>query len=125
MDKQLQQALAEFLNLTIDGLKSGATMVQNELPAVVREWLAWGLAENALIAVVAIAVIVASVKLHAWGCARIKDDRGDEPGFFAIMSSTVAGATACVFLIGSVRGAIQILIAPRVYLIESLLSLGK
>lgn len=128
MNEQLSKALADVLVVVKDGALFAAAQAKNELPVLVEEYLRWGVADAAL---GLFFWVLASVGLYKVGrYLRTREDwHGDEAemlGRFAGFVVVPLGqAGACISVFASASTMVQILIAPRVYLLERLSDLVK
>jgi len=132
MEEQLQQALASILNKTVTGVEAGVAFLSAEVPEVIQQLLYWKLAQAALVMVLAAAflitfyrkgkVIMAAEKGSFW-----QESYGGAtgPAVMFWMVGTVLGAFSTVGFIASAFRVLQILVAPKIYLIEYAASLVK
>ena len=130
MNDELQKALATILAKTTNALEAGVTFLQAELPEVIRQLLAWHAVKSGITFAVCVILFAAcatvAVKCFKAGRAKLTDDDGDD-GFgefvvflFGSLSSCAAGSSALNNL-----DWLQILIAPKLYLIEYAARLAK
>lgn len=128
---ELQKILTEVLVVVKDGAAWSAAVAKQEIPLVVEEYLRWGLVEALLWAVVF--VLVAVVLLKAGKLCRefpYKDEKYNEAKDFGMFMGHMGfrGLAALVFTLNTVPhvlGAVKILTAPRIYLLEQLSALVK
>jgi len=152
MNEQLQVALADILSKTADTIDSGVVFLQAELPDVVRQLLTWKVVESVFYAfLLLIAAVVGAVFLkksvhwleRSWTGEKLyynnhhneKEAEGkrlmDEFGRLGVISvpvsffSTATIVLGVVLIPGYVATAIQIWVAPKIYLIEYAASLAK
>ncbi len=132
MNEQLKQALAAVMNKTMAGVEAGASFLQAELPEVIQQLLWWKLAQGIFIALMAGAFAFAYYRfvMAIFKAARetfLKDSYGEQE-VLAIVGFIVGGVL-CFFALfifaKSALTVLQILIAPKVYLIEYAASLAK
>jgi hypothetical protein len=135
MNEQLQKSLGEILALLTESAKQIGTTAQQEVPLLVQEYLRWGLWSAASFAGVALlllgAVWIFTARLtrasermddtnRDWMSGRT--DRGD-----AILAVFWVRLAACVVFGGIALQngyvALQIIVAPRVYLLEQLMGM--
>ncbi len=132
MNEQLQQALAAILNKTMAGVEAGASFLQAELPDVIQQLLMWKLVEASMLTVASVTVIA----LYTWflrvycrapeGSAL--KDYGNFPSFGGFAGLACGACATVVGVVGLVQyplTAAQILVAPKIYLIEYAASLAK
>jgi hypothetical protein len=151
MNEQLQQALAALLNKTVAGVEAGTAFLQAEIPEVIQQLLMWKAVSSMLIfALTAMAFIFCIVKLKPWVATFVEYHRGStlyynnsgalEAEGRAIMREKAGSLPFCVgwaiavfisgliFLLDGLAAggaALQIWIAPKIYLIEYAASLAK
>ena len=128
MNEQLQQALAALLNKTVSGIEAGASFLQAELPDVIQQLLTWKLAQASVMAAACVLGIIISFLLLRLVAKHTDNDQilsiegGGIPT--AIMAISLGGfSVARLSSWGS--DAIQIWLAPKIYLIEYAASLAK
>lgn len=140
MNEQLQQALAEILNKTMAGVEAGTAFLQAELPDVIQQLLMWKLASAGIGAILWVVLLVVSSRFlikHTGMGAAIDGSRPrritlthDEYGDIAPW----VGVTWALYLVpvglffsaySDAHTALQIWLAPKVYLIEYAASLAK
>jgi hypothetical protein len=133
MNEQLQQALAAILNKTMAGVEAGASFLQAELPDVIQQLLAWKLAE-ALCGAAAGALIVCLFLfcLRQLKALTKKEEEGNRISEGAIVITMISTFVTGMAALGGVlliyfklKDALQIWIAPKIYLIEYAASLAK
>ncbi len=143
MNEQLQQALAAILNKTMAGVETGASFLQAELPDVIQQLLAWKLyssiaygAVGALMLAGVVVLLIKSIKKEqvtagggeyrntkptlVWDC-----DGDVHPGVLILGTIAVIGAIFGIALIAELMTAMQIAVAPKIFLIEYAASLAK
>lgn len=141
MNEQLQQALANILGKTLDGIDTATAFVQAELPDVVQQVLTWYAVKGVFLFVVGLIIIsvaiIAPVKLLPWASKQRAD--GAEwtkyNGSSFITSGYYDGFAPVVItlsLISLMSGMVminldwlQIWIAPKIWLIEYAADLAK
>lgn len=130
MNEELQKALLAILNKTVSAAEAGMSFLQKELPEVIQQLLMWKAIESALIFVVMLSITVTCVVLAAklfkyakeYKPKNIYDDAdGYHIGVFLL---SVGAVISLVFTLCSFTW-LQILIAPKLYLIEFAASLAK
>lgn len=132
MNEQLQQALTAILNKTMSGVDAGVNFLSAEIPDVIHQLLMWKLVSNSILAFLGLAVLIASYKLirkglvnHATetakGWAYEKEGRYIAP----FMLGGVLSLFGSGLLLVNGMEALQIWIAPKIYLIEYAASLAK
>lgn len=126
MNEQLQNALALILGKTVTAAQAGAEFLMAELPDVIHQLLIWKAIMSGLQSLLAITLTVVGVygyyRLFKWD---MKNSSYGEKGFPSFLGGIagVAVLTAAGFLFS--MDWLQILIAPKIYLIEYAASLTK
>lgn len=115
MNEQLQLALASILNSSMDAVQAGVSFLQAELPDVMRQLLLWKMVISMIFFTLCIVCLVACI----WAAIRIVRF-GLEEGCGAEAFAMFPAAAAMGLVWGSVSNLewLQILIAPKIYLIE-------
>lgn len=124
MNDQLQKALADLLAKANQGIDAGSTFLQAQLPDVIQQLLVWKAVYSVLSFVGAMslagAVLYLYYRLYRWWMSLSK--RGDHPEIMFVLLT----AFLWTLVIGMFSlDWLQILIAPKVYLIEYAASLAK
>lgn len=137
MNEQLQQALAALLNKTVAGVEAGTAVLQAEIPEVIQQLLLWKLVSSALaaltclMALAAIAITFRSIVRGVQSGEGIWHDSSspiDGLSIFGFMFGVIGGVGSvpvCIGFFDNVGTALQIWIAPKIYLIEYAASLAK
>lgn len=131
MNEQLQNALAELLGKTIDGIDSGVAFMQSELPDVIQQLLTWYAVKSAAYMIFAIAISVLWVKAEFYLNRKIRDDSGeiiDIDSYFIVYLVGGSIFRVVLFVVTLVMFNItwlQIWIAPKIWLIEYAANLAK
>lgn len=132
MNDQMQQALVAILNKTMSGIEAGTSFLQAELPDVIHQLIAWKLASSLLAMLISIIVIFAYwrfvrafMKSEIGGA--LKDSWGNPtaPAFAGLVVGGCASAVSLAVILSDGFTALQIALAPKVYLIEHAASLAK
>ena len=133
MEPELQKALVEIVTLLKDGSLYAANAARGELPLLVREYLQWGMFANAaylvLFSVLAVLALRAGkfcrqfqYKPFGHGLTSPSEDIGK---FFGNVGARLVATLCAIFAFDALLQVFQILVAPRVYLLERLSSLVK
>jgi len=126
----MNEQLEELARRAIDAIDAGASWMSDELPEYINELLWWKGIES-LIGFIFGAVLFAAVGLYwkwyfktmpTWGKS-ISDDRAFDYGLGGIVVSGVVCLIGLVFV--KQLTWLQILIAPRVFLVEYLSAIAK
>ena len=141
---EITDVLAELLVM----LKDGLVMAQGEIPALVKDFISWGIVSEST-DVVIIMVIVGGLLMLAnkfnsnysfFDTLKKKLEKEDSDSYWRdirnvteessawIISKYIAYIAAFIFimvLIGEIMDVVKILVAPRIYLIETITDLLK
>lgn len=122
MNDELQKALAASIGKVVNAAEAGASFLQVELPEVIRQLLVWKAFEYGALAIIFIGMgawlLVKSIGWFKKGYEEVEDG--------LLFVSTIVGVASSTMLLGGIWKAmliVQILIAPKVYLIEFAASL--
>lgn len=123
MNDELQKALAAIINKTIGAMDASVNFLQAELPEVIRQLLLWKAVQSCIQFCICLAVFAAfataTVKfLKAAAEYKTKGDYDDNimRPLLGIISGGIA--TIMIFVVGCNLEWLQIMIAPKVYLVE-------
>ncbi len=140
MDKSLENALIELLNESINNIDTSVSFLQAEIPEVISQLLTWYAVKGALLAVIGVLLLL-TYAVVVRKAIDSKPDKGsnlfwhryqtDEPAEFSTSGGYVlgvAGALTGLFsldMILNIADTLQILVTPKVWLIEYASSLIK
>ncbi|QGT52243.1 TMhelix containing protein [Vibrio phage MZH0603] len=141
MNEQLQQALAELLNKTLNGIDAGAALLQAELPEVIQQLLLWYAVKGVVHFVFGLFIICLFCFI-VYKAVTSKPKDGSSNIFWPKCSFSkdvefnfgwvcVFGFSApFIFVSGlynmaDIMDSLQILVAPKVWLIEYAATLAK
>lgn len=116
MNDELQKALAAMLSKTTSAVEAGVGFLQAELPDVIQQLLMWNMVKSAVFFSLwlGLSVLLVWFARRAWRNGEVE-----------VVAFAGGGATfAVIFLLGNLDW-LQILVAPKVYLIEYAASLAK
>lgn len=116
MNENLQNALTELIISTTDA----KDFLLSEAPEVIHQLLTWKLVANSLSSFLFTGITVLCFYLM-FKCSRSDDD----DALFGFFLSGLFGILFGTISIGCVHDALQIWIAPKVYLLEYAASLAK
>lgn len=115
-----KEIINQFLSELLDGVRQAGAFVKEQLPLVLQEYIAWGIAEGALGIILGLLGVLFGYLLGKWSWTQLKDGEFNMTGFLGMIGAgllmVMGGSTVC-------QGAWQLLkalIAPRVYLIDEL-----
>lgn len=118
MNEQLQQALASIITKAVSSVENGVEFLSGQVPDVIEQLLTWKLTEAVLLCI----VFLLFSSIVTWKCYRKIKANGDycfDDGLIALFLFTLLVDILSVAMVGIyLLEAIQILIAPKVYLIE-------
>jgi hypothetical protein len=123
----LEGALVDIIQQVSGGVKQGVDFLQAEIPDVVRQLLVWKLAEAAVKGTLLFLFVLGLIPLVKWGRKYHETyDQYDFPGHIFLCGTY--GFVSLFCAVGGVQyglTALQIYIAPKVWLIEYAASLVK
>lgn len=117
MNEQSQKLVEEMLRY----LQQGLFTAGDELPNVLNEYLAWCAWAHSLGLLIGVCILA----LTAWGVLTILRRARRDPLTPAGLLGSIGGLLGVVVTFHNAYSLIQLLAAPRVYLIESIRSLLK
>ena len=132
MKEQLQEALASLIGTATSGIEKGTEFLVAELPDVVYQLLLWYGVSSAVSSVLGIIMVICATLLIKRVLTSDKENsifydeyKGlSDVGFTTVTISGISIIAGAV-LTGKVMGALQIWIAPKIWLIEYVASLAK
>lgn len=116
MNDELQKALAAMLSKTTSAVEAGVGFLQAELPEVIQQLLMWHMVKSAVFFTIALSAFM----FCAWALKRCWDNDEFDAMCFALIGAIVTFTVALCNITW-----LQILLAPKVYLIEYAASLAK
>lgn len=134
MNDQLQQSLSKILEQAVSGVQAGVSLLSAELPDVIHQLLMWKMIESLIWCIGGIAFTVVAIRWFVKNLGRGKEVgrkhkptlTHDEFGNLAPWLPVLIFPLASIVTIACIAINItwlQILIAPKVYLIEYAASL--
>lgn len=124
MNDELQKALAASIGKVVNAAEAGASFLQVELPEVIRQLLVWKACEYGVHGAVLFGLGGwLFIKSYCW-FREIQADDIDNPAI--VIASIGCAISAVMIYIGAWKfmHIVQILVAPKVYLIEFAASLA-
>lgn len=132
MNDQLQQALLSVLQSTVDAATAAKNFLVAEVPDVIHQLLVWKAVRAGTLAavwlVVLVLVITLSVKLWCASKAYKPRNAYDGDAGYLLAASVAAAVVAilpCVMVVNQLMTLLQILVAPKIYLIEYAAQLAR
>lgn len=122
MNDQLQTALADIIGKTTNAISTGVSFLQAELPDVIHQLLMWKAVQSGVF----FAALLLLFALGVWSASKVFR-HGQKEGYGAEAFAMFPGAFAagCLIAVFHNLAWLQIIIAPKVYLIEYAASLAK
>lgn len=122
----LEQALVEILQKTVNALEAGVDFLSAQIPDVIPQLLMWHALKSGIVFGLGVigmifAVVLFNKALVAFKKAKTYDNEG--PGFGMFLS--VIGGIICFLIAYNHLDWLQILVAPKLYLIEYAAELYK
>ncbi len=120
MNEELQAQLTGILGYIEESVKSAGGFAIEQAPEIVQQLLAWELAENIILSTITVVVFIVSV-VFIKKMFPLKKDRWGDVDFGAGLMLAGLIFTSVISFILSICGilaALQIIIAPKIYLIE-------
>ncbi len=123
VSEQLQTTLIDLIHATVDGAKAAKDFVAGQIPDVIHQLLMWKMTESLIIFVTLIGLTIVNfvVAKKFWNWMMKEDDLGGSP--LLMISAFIQ-----VFLFLGIMchmDWLQIIIAPKLYLIEYLAHLAR
>lgn len=129
MNEQLQNAVAEILERTINGIDSSVAFMQAELPDVISQLLMWYGVKSALLTVIGVALLFILIALDIKALKLIKGDEFNGADDVLLLWGLIGTMFRLitypfVFMLMSFDW-LQIWIAPKIWLMEYAASIVK
>jgi hypothetical protein len=140
MNEQLQQALSDLINKTVSGIDAGSAFLQSEIPEVITQLLMWKMCEALIVATMYLVILLVSCRVISKNVGMGLEDQNnsrhkltlthDEDGEIApwIMftwTTALIPFFSGLEIVSAIKDAIQIWVAPKIYLIEYAASLAR
>lgn len=141
MNDQLQKALADILSLLAESAKTLGTAAQQEVPVLVQEYLAWGFWSAALMLTLWLtlggalhfaAFKIRRIEVKKWafepqyGSSGVTTDGHDMKVMFGYFVLPIVGSLCIVFGgLSNIYTMLKITVAPRVYLLDTVIQAIK
>jgi len=129
MNDQLQQALATILNNTINAVQAGVSFLSEQLPDVIRQLLLWHAVRSGVFFTLYLVLSIVCAVLGYKGIKKaLSDDSSDGDTDFIIFlcgGISLVGSVIFMCLVFHTIEWLQIIVAPKLYLIEYAASLVK
>lgn len=131
MNEQLQKALAEIIRQTMNGLDAAVSFLSSELPDVIHQLLIWYAVKNGVYFLVGLVVLivwlVVLVKSFKYAMKAVGNGGYAEDAFVAWFLLSLVGSipfiASCDYLLNLTW--LQIILAPKIWLIEYAAKLVK
>lgn len=127
MDEQFKKILVQFLQLMLDGIQKGAEIAGQQIPLVLQEKLRYDFAAYCIWGgfwLLVIAVVWALAWLLIFKYSEVGRDRKEAKAFMFPAASIIT-FFALIFAVWELQYALEIWIAPRVYILEWLKGMIK
>jgi len=133
VNEQLQQALVEVITKAVGGVEGGVGFLNSQLPDVLSQILQWGLLTTSLAVLLNLVALVSSLFIIKKVIKKPEDGKGNycwEPhnrydgdsmtssGVLFVVLSLVLAVTTSAALLIYLYEMLQIMFAPKIYLIE-------
>lgn len=132
MNDQLQQALAAILNKTVAGAEAGLSFLGAEIPEVIQQLLIWKAVQSGVYSIAGLILVFATALITHANLKSTKGfnlffDEGEIAPWIMVTGPVLAGCFFAGFTVAIKHGlvAVQIYVAPKVFLIEYAASLTK
>lgn len=125
MNDELQKALAESIGKVVNAAEAGASFLQAELPEVIRQLLFYKVVEYSFYGTVLLGIgVQLFFKSAAWFKKLANEGDGDPAIMVAGGGCVISGGMIWIGIL-KFMFLLQILIAPKIYLIEFAASLVR
>ena len=126
MDKELQKQIASIMNDFIHAIGAAKDFAIGQAPDVIQQYLLWGMVSNISRIVVVIIILFFSYKItFKWTDQQICND---EWCVSKIIASIICGSFSAITVVWgahAIFALLQILVAPKIYLISAAASLVR
>jgi len=122
MDEQLKQLLIEAAKKTESGIDKSIDFIRQQAPDIIHQLLVWRFTISLLFCILGAGIvsggIILGVKAFRFACKHEKTcDGWDDKAFFTGMPAFIITAFGCAIFFSNFDW-LQILVAPKIYLIE-------
>lgn len=122
MNAEVQKAVAEFLNLLINGLKQGVELGKQEIPLIAQEFITFSLIYQWFIILFACGLFVFGLVVFIKNAKHLSEH--NHKFIYVLMSIPCFVIGASVF-IANISKTLLVTFAPKIFLIKELASLFK
>lgn len=114
MNENLEKVLATVIEKALNVAEKTGELVMEEAPLLIQEFLNWKLAECIIILIFSLVLFAIAVK-----CVRgLNNAEDDEETAYLIFGCVLLGIPSVILFAVWIFDLIQILIAPKIYLLE-------
>lgn len=118
MPNNANDILINLINRAASGIDQAVDFSKAQLPDVIHQLMIWKAVSYSLsIGTILILLIICGLLLCK-GIALLRIDSGSNPGFVLMLIPGVSTVILFIFLCGEIGDAVQLWLAPKVWLIE-------
>lgn len=140
MNEQANEALANLLQLAVDGVEGAVEFSKAQIPDVVEQLLMWHMLESLIVTFTPLIFVIIFGSVSLWCCNNLdnfhekakKIDPNHSPEkdmipveFVCLGAMVCTAASTLVFLLSMNTTWLKILVAPKLYLLEYAAELVK
>ncbi|CNK19655.1 Uncharacterised protein [Yersinia aldovae] len=125
MNDKANDVLINLINRAASGMDSAIDFSKAQLPEVIHQLMVWKAASYSLRITVSFLLLIGFVMAFKKGLALLSADTNSGPGFALLLTSGLASLFSLIYLTNSVGHALQLWLAPKVWLIEYAAQLMK
>ena len=126
MNDQLQEAIKQMIDKSVAAIEKGASFASEQVPDIIQQYLMWAMAESILFVILMAIIWLVSYKfIFVWSNQKKEYGMLSDSKVLACIGGAMASFIAGIVGIASIFQIVQILIAPKVFLLEKFMSLVK
>jgi hypothetical protein len=120
MNEELQKKLVEIINGAQKVGKEAFIFTKEQVPDVIQQLLMWKFAQSLTVIIFSLIVFEFGRRVFFWASRAITKEKygGEEYHFLGGFFAVVVMGASIVVIFSSTQNALQIWIAPKVYLLE-------
>ncbi|CNI11337.1 hypothetical protein [Yersinia pekkanenii] len=121
----VNDVLINLINRAASGVDQAIDFSKAQLPDVIHQLMVWKAVSYSLSILVTAFLLIGCVMAFKRGLALLAEDGSSNRGFALVMSPILPAITCFIILIADIGDALQLWLAPKIWLIEYAASLVK
>ena len=124
MKDEMNDYLVEYLKGMMEALKDGASMLSEQIPPTIQEWIQYAAFKHLFLAILGLAVILVILLIAKYVLRKIKREEWDEDSLIPLwVFGTTFMLLSFALLIYSTQNAVKAMFFPRAYIFDYIMNL--